>query len=163
MHVWHEWMTLAWPWNGIVVVVILSAIVTYCILSWFDTRKRVSNHIKWFKTGLAIHIMSNMYGCTLNDLEIAIKWCLKVQLWSQMASNHDLVHGNEFPVPENGIEHVSHIYISTKCVCTTNLPLKWRPSWIFAHRESSGQGKIGENMFLYSRDVRHWILKKSAL
>ena len=53
--------------------------------------------------------MSNMYGCTLNDLDIEIKWCLKVQLWSQMASNHDLVHGNEFLVPENGIEHVSHI------------------------------------------------------
>merc|ERR1711923_348487 len=94
---------------------------------------------------------------------IAIEWCLKVQLWFQIASNRDLVHGNEFPVPENGIEHVSHIYISTKCVYTTNLPLKWRPSWIFAHRESSGQGKIGENMFLYSRDMRHCILKKSAL
>ena len=53
--------------------------------------------------------MSNMYGCTLNDLEIAIKWCLKAQLWSQMMPNDDLVHGNEFPVPENGIEHVSHI------------------------------------------------------
>ena len=77
-------------------------------------------------------------------------------LWdTQMATYHDLKHGHEFPVPENGIEHVSHIHISTKCVCTTNLPLKWRPSWIFAHRESSGQGKIGENMFLYSRDVRH--------
>ena len=99
--------------------------------------------------------MSNMYGCTLNDLERAYKWCLKGQLMSQIASNHDMVYGNEFPVPENGIEHVSHIHISTKCVCTTNLPLKWRPSWIFAHRESSGQGKIGENMFLYSRDVRH--------
>ena len=27
--------------------------------------------IKWFKTGLAIRIMSNMYGYRLNDLEIA--------------------------------------------------------------------------------------------
>ena len=31
-------------------------------------------------------------------------------LWdTQMATYDDLKHGNEFPVPENGIEHVSHI------------------------------------------------------
>ena len=83
----------------------------------------------------------------LNDLEIAIKWCLKVQLWSQMASNHNLMHVNGYPVPENGIEHVPHIHISTKCVHNTNLPLKWRPSWTCAHRHLIGQGKTRENIF----------------
>ena len=105
-HLWHECTTFKWHWNAVKMAnfgfkwpfIMRNLIYTPSFIRENDIERVPHAYIK----NICHICLICMY-----DLEMTLK-CL---IWLQITFYRNLIHRNEFFIPENGIKHVSHVLV----------------------------------------------------